>query len=298
MNHRITALLGALSFASSFLFAAPSANAAERWKREKLAASEVPVVETEPDVAWMVRGSESYDETPVPLPDAELSRPAVDFSALPMPRLTNEHGNAAVIRIRNYYHPESHNSNQWLRFLQSDDASPMAMVCHGEESKPRGVDAHLLEASHPDGPRYTFVEAWIDRACKGIELRRYQTLVKPLAGGVAFAYRTHCVACKPERSDVLHLVIPTAMSSRAFGKGGEFQFWTYLMEHLEIPMGRGTAGTAGARIESASIASWNRILPKPLPVADVELRVETSFATDEDGPTILVATRDANVLPL
>jgi hypothetical protein len=157
----------------------------------------------------------------------------------------------------------------------------------------------LLEASHPEGPRYSYVEAWLDgTTCKGIELRRYTTPVYPIAGGLGYTYRTHCASCAPKEQDELHIVIPTAMSSSAFGEKNGVRYWTYLMEHLELPMSVGTAGTMTAQIEEASIALWNRVVPKGLPVADVELRVETSFAAGEDAPTVLVATRGANILPL
>jgi hypothetical protein len=88
------------------------------------------------------------------------------------------------------------------------------------------------------------------------------------------------------------------MSSGAFGESADFQFWTYLIEHLTIPMSAGTAGTMTARIDEAAIATWNKVVPKPLPVRDVEIRVEASFASGEDEATVVVATRAANVLPL
>ncbi|MDC0740369.1 hypothetical protein [Polyangium mundeleinium] len=287
----------ALLLGFSFGVGASSARADEPYRFHDLRLSEIPSVEAEPDVAWLTeRFNANFGLGPRPLPDSERSRPAADWSGLPRPRLTNDHGHAAVVRIRNLYHPDSHQSNQWLRYLQSDDASPIAMACGPDTGEPRGVDTYLLEASRPEGPRYTVVETWLDgKSCKGLVLRRYQTAVKPLAGGLAYAYRTHCATCSPAQSETLHVVIPTAMSSRATGG---FRYWTYLMEHLELPLGLGTSGSLRARIEEASIRSWNRVVPRPLPIADVELRIETSFAAGEDEPTIVLATRAVNILPL
>ncbi|MDI3281776.1 hypothetical protein [Polyangium sp. 15x6] len=285
----------ALALACSLGSAVNPAKAEVPYRFEELRLAEIPSIEAEPDVAWV---TEQFDTigAPNPLPDSERSRPAADWSGLPRPRLTNEHGHAAVVRIRNLYHPDSHQAHQWLRYLQSDDASPIAMACGPDTGEPRGVDTYLLEASRPEGPRYTVVEAWLDgKTCKGLALRRYQTTVKPLAGGLAYTYRTHCARCSPAQSETLHVVIPTAMSSSATGG---FRYWTYLMEHLELPLGPGTSGSLRARIEEGSIRSWNRVVPRALPVADVELRIETSFAVGEDEPTIVLATRAVNILPL
>ena len=286
-------LIAALAF-SIGLCASPT-RAAEPYRFEDVRVSEIPTVAAEPGVAWQ---TERYDSTyePLPLPDVERSRPAGDWSGLPRPRLTNEEGNAAVLRIRNLYNPDDHQSNQWLRFLQSDATSPLPMACGPDTGSPRGVDAYLLEAARPEGPRYTVLETWLDgKTCKGLTLRSYQTQVKPLAGGLAYAYRTSCARCAPAQSETLHVVIPTAMSSSATGG---FRYWTYLMEHLELPLGPGTSGSLHARIEEASVRSWNRVVRAPLPVRDVELRIETSYAVGEDEPTIVLATRAVNILPL
>ncbi|MDI1442892.1 hypothetical protein [Polyangium sp. 6x1] len=288
-------VFSALALAFSLGMAATPAQAEEPPRFHDIRLADIPRIEAEPDVAW---ADEHYDTSgePSPLPDVERSRPAVDWSGLPRPHLTNEKGNAAVVRIRNLYHPDNHQANQWLRYLQSDDASPIAMACGPDTGEPRGVDTYLLEVSRPEGPRYTVVEVWLDgKTCKGLALRRYQTAVQPLAGGLAYAYRTHCASCSPAQSETLHVVIPTAMSSSATGG---FRYWTYLMEHLELPLGPGTSGSLRARIEEGSIRSWNRVVPRPLPVADVELRIETSFAAGEDEPTIVLATRAVNILPL
>ncbi|MDI1479506.1 hypothetical protein [Polyangium sp. y55x31] len=283
----------ALALAISLDLAATSAQAEEPYRFQELRLAEIPSVEAEPDVVWK---DQHYDEKgkPRPLPDIERSRLAADWSGLPRPRWTNEKGHAAVVRIRNLYHPDDHQANQWLRYLQSDDTSPIAMACGPDTGEPRGVDTYLLEASRPEGPRYTVLEAWLDgRTCKGLALRRYQAAVKPLAGGLAYAYRTSCARCSAAESATLHVVIPSGFSSSATGG---FRYWTYLMEHLELPLGPGTSGSLQAFVEGASIRAWNHVVPKPLPIVNVaELRIETSFAVGEDEPTIVLAIRGLNI---
>ncbi|TKC99574.1 hypothetical protein [Polyangium fumosum] len=285
----------ALALAFAIGTAVTPARAEEPYRFQDIRLAEIPSLEAESAVVWETKHYDTFGD-PSPLPDVERSRPAADWSGLPRPRLTNEKGHAAVVRLRNLYHPDSHQSNQWLRYLQSDDASPIAMACGPDMGGPRGVDTYLLEASRLEGPRYTVVETWLDgKTCKGLALRQYQTTVKPLAGGLAYAYRTRCATCSPAQSETLHVVIPTAMSSSATGG---FRYWTYLMEHLELPLGPGTSGSLRAGIEAGSIRAWNRVVPRPLPIADVELRIETSFALGEDEPTIVLAIRAANILPL
>jgi hypothetical protein len=263
---------------------------------EQVRAADVPVVQVEPNVAWKTWKWGEAGE-PDPLPKAELARPEFDWSAMARPRWTNEQGNAAVVRVRNLYNPDDSQSNQWLRYLQADDAPPITNICGPYAGETRGVDTYLLEATRPEGPRYTYMEAWFDgTTCKGKLLRSYQAKVVPFANGLVYAYRTHCESCAGVERDKLHLLLPTAQSSRGIGEGVRFRYWTYLMEHMELPLGMGTSGTVTARIDERSIQSWNRVLPSPLPVADVELHVETSFASNEAEPTLVVATRAVNVL--
>jgi hypothetical protein len=283
--------------AAALLLAAAPAAAAEPFRIDRVRPADVPVVEAEPAVGW--ESHEWGKPRPPPLPEAELGRPRQDWSGLPRPRWTEGPGNAAVVRIRNLMHPDNHQSNQWLRFIQADDASPLPFACNRYSGDPRGADAYLLEASRPEGPRYTYVEAFLDgRTCQGQRLRGYQTRVLPVAGGAAYIYRTHCASCAPPSRERLHIVLPSAQRSSAFGEGAVFRYWTYLIEHIELPMGEGAAGTMTAGIEAGSIRKWNRIVPNPLPVADLELQIEVSFASGEAEPTLVVASRSADILPI
>jgi len=289
MNRLFSAFLALASFV--ILSSAREATA-EPHRFESVRVADIPRVEAEPKVAWARSPKFNSDGLPFPLPDVERSRPAADYHELPRPSMTNGKGNAAVIRTRNLFYPARPFEFQYTRYLQSDDASPIAFLCGNDWGGPRGVDAYLLEGSRAEGPRYTYVESWLDATpCTGLALRGYTTAVRSLAGGLVHVYRTSCAACAPAERETLHVVIPSTTDSSVTGEGSVFRYWTYLMAHVELPLGRGTAGSMRASIEKATVQSWNRVVPSPMPVEHVDLSIETSFASGEEEPTIVVATR-------
>ena len=63
-----------------------------------------------------------------------------------------------------------------------------------------------------------------------------------------------------------------------------------------MPISVGAAATMTASIDAGSFRKWNRIVPAPVPVEDKEIRIEVTFPSGDAEPTIVVATRKANIL--
>jgi hypothetical protein len=138
--------------------------------------------------------------------------------------------------------------------------------------------------------RYRRTHGWFNYAtCRGAELRHHETAVVPVAGGLAYAYRSRCQGCGEATGLVLlNLVMPKAYGYLNAPEGA-WVYWTRLISHVAVLLAPGSAGSISVRMEPEAIAVWNRVAPTPFPVRTHRLRVEVTFAHDDAEPTVLVA---------
>jgi hypothetical protein len=223
--------------------------------------------------------------------EKEASKP-IEWDRGPRAHWAKGKGTASigVVITRDLDRPDHHQAQGWLRFLQANAEAPaMTVNCGWGSNLDRAVEAYRLEPREGEAHRYTHQYAWFNYAtCKGRLLRSYETEVRSIANDLAFAYRSRCAACGDGTREVLNIVLPSVHGTDLTSDGGRYTYWTYILNHVSIPITRGAASSFVARIPSESIAVWNRALRSPLPVEPARLRVELSWGTREPKPLLVV----------
>jgi hypothetical protein len=227
-------------------------------------------------------------------PEAErASAQPIDYRNGPLARIAgpSDHAGIAVVIARSKQNTRDQQAQDWMRFLQGNpEVSPLSLGCAGGGDAERAFDAYVLGPG-PDGSmRYRHTHGWFNYArCRGHVLRHHETPVVPIAGGLAYAYRSRCQGCGEATGLILlNVVMPKAYGSLSSGEG-KFEYWTRLVSHAALLLAPGSASSLSVRFEPEAIAVWNRVAPSPLPLRTHRLRVEATFARGDAEPTVLVA---------
>jgi hypothetical protein len=130
--------------------------------------------------------------------------------------------------------------------------------------------------------RYRETNAWFDMiTCKAYEVRHVEAVAQPIAGGLGYAFRTHCPSCKPADVDTLHLITPG-------GGWGDDVF-----DHSALPLGPGTSSTRLFTLGNRAIRRFRESGSITSRVADAELGVEIVQGLGEVEPTAMIYVTDA-----
>jgi hypothetical protein len=249
----------------------------------------IPQIEVLPRVA--------YKKKEDGLPEAERAAgQPIDWSRGPVARWSSsfsQPASASVVISVHLNHPDRHSAQGWLRFFQTNPEVPaMTANCGYGADTERPVDSYTL-ARRPDGSfHYVHMHAWLNYAtCKGLLLRSFDAPVVPIAGGLGYAYRSRCPRCKPGETESLHVITASMDRGNVTADRGKFQYWTSLIDHIEIPIDPGTGSTLTAQFSSETVARWKPVAPRPLPTRPMSLRMEVTRAASERAATALVWVR-------
>lgn len=297
--HRSMPHVAAAAIAVAQLAAgAPAAADESRDDALDLDLAKVPVVAVTPDVAF-VRAPKSEWGTGWAPAAAELEAPVVDFGRSPRARMVEPRraGNLSVVRTNALDYPGVHEAQGWLRFFQSDaSAIPFTFNCGRGDALDRSIESFTL-APQPDGTaRFLYRHAWVDLStCRGRMLRSWDVGAVPVAGGLAFAYRTSCERCAPGKKEQLHLVTGTPRSVTLRGGSSRFTYFTWVTEAVEISIEEGVSASYAGTFDAAAVVELNRALTHaatPPPVTGTTtLRVEIVRALGDPLPVANVFVR-------
>jgi hypothetical protein len=125
--------------------------------------------------------------------------------------------------------------------------------------------------------RFQETNAWFDMTtCKAYEVRRMEAAPQPLAGGLAYVFRTRCPSCNASKMDVLHVLTPdNGWDSGPF-------------DHREITLGAGTSSTTVFHLGTSAIHRFHEIGAAAERAVDVVLGLDVVQGTGEAEPTAVV----------
>jgi hypothetical protein len=134
----------------------------------------------------------------------------------------------------------------------------------------------------PDGAlRFQETNAWFDMiTCKAYEVRRVEALARPIAGGLAYAFRTRCPSCKAADAEKLHLLTPDT----GWGLGA--------FEHREFTLGPGTSSTSLIQLNNNAIRRFREGGAVTSRTTDAALGIDIVQGTGEAEPTALIYISD------
>lgn len=126
-------------------------------------------------------------------------------------------------------------------------------------------------------------DAWFDMLdCKAYEVRHVDAAPRPIAGGLAYAFRTHCASCTGAEVDQLHLITPGSDGADT----GSF-------DHREIPLGPGLSKTLSLHLSADSIRRFRQGGALTTRTTDAKLGLDVTQGTGEAEPTAVVYVNDA-----
>ncbi len=129
--------------------------------------------------------------------------------------------------------------------------------------------------------RFQETDAWFDvLSCKAYEARRLEALARPVAGGLAYAFRTRCPSCKGSKIETLHLLTPSA----------GFDLDTFA--HHEIALGPGLSSSKVIALSLAAITRFRKAGAVTERATDARLGIEVMQASGEAEPTAVVYVSD------
>ena len=129
--------------------------------------------------------------------------------------------------------------------------------------------------------RFQETDAWFDvLSCKAYEARRLEALALPIAGGLAYAFRTRCPSCKGSKIETLHLLTPSA----GFVPG--------TFDHHEIALGPGQSSSKVIALSLGAITRFRHAGAATDRATDARLGIEVMQASGEPEPTAVVYVSD------
>ncbi len=283
----VTVALAAISFAGTSRADAP-------WHEvDPLDLKTVPVVDLTPapkfervsrggnDHDWVLAAAEHDKARPFAPPEGQRARYEEPMRG----------GNLSVIVNDNLDFPTR---NGLMKFFQENpSAEAMSANCGLGPDVFQSVRSYALSHAADGGFVFTHRQAWFDYVpCKGELLRSYETKLTPIAGGLAFAYRTSCPRCEEGKRERLQVITPTALSLQTGTKEGEVVYWTFGTILSTFPIEPGKSTSFEAKFENSAITTWNRVLDKPLPTPPfTSLRIEFTRGEKDPLPIARVYTR-------
>ena len=125
--------------------------------------------------------------------------------------------------------------------------------------------------------RFQETDAWFDvLSCKAYEARRLEALAQPIAGGLAYAFRTRCPSCKGTKIETLHLLTPSnGFEPDAFA-------------HHEFALGPGQSSSKVIALSLNAITRFRQAGAVTERATDARLGVEVMQASGEAEPTAVV----------
>ncbi len=134
----------------------------------------------------------------------------------------------------------------------------------------------------PDGAlRLQETTAWFDMiTCKAYDAWSMEAFARPIAGGLAYAFRTHCATCKAADAEKLHLLTPDT----GWGLGA--------FDHRGITLGPGTSSTSVIQLNNNAIRRFREGGAVTTRTADTALGLEIVQGIGETEPTAMFYVSD------
>jgi hypothetical protein len=136
--------------------------------------------------------------------------------------------------------------------------------------------------------------AWFNhQTCKAHLWQRIKTPAKPIAGGLAFAFRSRCPRCEVGKREALHVLTPSiGWGGRSVGDA-RFVASGAPFSHAEIALRPGGGGAISLSLSASEIETWRESGAKPERQRATLLGVDASLAAGEQEPAVVVYVADA-----
>jgi hypothetical protein len=154
---------------------------------------------------------------------------------------------------------------------------------------------HFIKPAAGGTIDYEQADAWFSYAeCKAYVMQRVKTPAQPTAGGLGYAFRTRCPACKLDDRDLLHVITPSQEFNerQSTGTTRDFHAWRRSIEHSVLPLHLGTAFVT-ARLDTNAI---QRFKDGGIPLTRTSgavLSVHISQGVRDPEPVAMVYVEDA-----
>jgi hypothetical protein len=138
-----------------------------------------------------------------------------------------------------------------------------------------------LDADEHGQMTYQRTWAWFDvDSCKATVVERDEVVPRPFAGGLAYAFRTHCPACAPGKQEILHVLTLDGMGA---------------LQDAELPIDAGTNGAVVFEVSADAIGRFRRSGARPDRTTAAMIGVDVQRGVSDSEPVVTAFVTDLPV---